>query len=169
MADEKRRHPNVVNLSEIEPRTATHGGRFALSTRWFTRATGAKGVGCSWFEVPPGRTAFPNHYHCANEEAAFILEGEGTLRIGAATVDVRAGDYVTFPTGPDASHELTNTGGGPLRYLAFSTLVPVDIVGYPDSGKVGAAATQRFGEPPWVRAIFRLQDQVDYYAGEKMD
>jgi uncharacterized cupin superfamily protein len=169
MADPTRRHPHVANLSEVEPRTASQGSRFAFTTRWFTRATGAKGIGCSWFEVPPGKTAFPAHYHCANEEAAFILEGEGTLRFGGQTVLLRAGDYVTFPVGPDAAHEIVNTGSAPLRYLGISTLAPVEIVGYPDSKKIGAAASSGFGEPPWIRAIHRQDDTVGYYDGEKME
>jgi uncharacterized cupin superfamily protein len=169
MPDPTRRHPNVVNLSEVEPRTVSAGTRFGFTTRWFTRATGAKGVGCSWFEVPPGKTAFPAHYHCANEESVYVLEGVGTLRIGDRTLPLRAGDYVTFPVGPEAAHEILNTSAAPLRYLAFSTLLPVEIVGYPDSKKLGVAATARFGEPPWLRALYREGAKVDYYDGEKMD
>jgi uncharacterized cupin superfamily protein len=31
--------------------------------------------------VPPGRRAWPYHYHLENEEAIYVLEGLGTLRI----------------------------------------------------------------------------------------
>jgi uncharacterized cupin superfamily protein len=84
-------------------------------------------------------------------------------------VSIRAGDYVTFPTGPDGAHQIVNTGASPLRYLAFSTLLPTEVVGYPDSEKIGVLATSRFGEAPWVRSIFRLKDEVGYYDGEKTD
>jgi uncharacterized cupin superfamily protein len=168
MPDVPRRHPNVVNLSEVEPRSESTG-RFAFSTRWFTRATGAKGVGCSWFEVPPGRTAFPAHYHCANEEAVFVLEGEGTLHLGDRMILIRAGDYATFPVGPEGAHQIVNTGQAPLRYLAMSTLLPVDVVGYPDSKKVGVMARPGFGERPWLRSVFKSDSEVDYYSGEKLD
>lgn len=168
----QRRHPNVVNLNEIEPTRNEKGSRFASATRWLGRATGARGIGCSWFEVPPGKTAFPLHYHCANEEAMFILEGEGTLRIGKDTVPVSAGDYITFPTGPDSAHQLTNTGTAPLRYLAMSTLITTEIVGYPDSGKIGVScvALEPTGPKPIMRALYNQSAQVtDYYAGEKVD
>jgi uncharacterized cupin superfamily protein len=168
MPDRPRRHPNVVNLSEVEPRSESTG-RFAFSTRWFTRATGAKGVGCSWFEVLPGQTAFPAHYHCANEEAVFVLEGEGTLHLGDRMILIRAGDYATFPVGPDGAHQIVNTGHAPLRYLAMSTLLPVDVVGYPDSKKVGVMARAGFGERPWLRSVFKADSEVDYYSGEKLD
>jgi uncharacterized cupin superfamily protein len=169
MPDETRRHPNVANLSEIQPRSVSQGARFAFTTRWFTRATGAKGLGCSWFEVPPGKTAFPAHYHSANEEAAFILEGEGTVHLGRQKIPVRAGDYITFPVGPDAAHQIVNTGTAPLRYLAFSTLISTEVVGYPDSRKVGVSASTRFGESPWIRGVFRQDSTVDYYEGERTD
>src|SRR5690242_4639516 len=110
MSEQSRRHPNVVNVSELEANKREKGTRFALASKGLGLAAGATGIGCSWYEVPPGRTAFPMHYHCANEEAAFILEGEGTLRIGDKTVPIRPGDYIALPTGPENAHQLQNTG-----------------------------------------------------------
>jgi uncharacterized cupin superfamily protein len=166
MSENSRRHPCVVNLSELPAKSNAHGERFAASTRWLTPTVGASGIGCSWYEVPPGKTAFPLHYHCANEEAAFILEGEGTLRLGEERIAVRAGDYLAFPTGPEHAHQLLNTGATPLRYLAFSTLHLAEVVGYPDSGKIAAAARPAPGSPFTLRAIFKQGTEVDYYDGE---
>lgn len=164
----KRRHANVVNVAELKPGGFTRGDRFALANRPLGRATGARSIGCSLYEVPPGRTAFPHHYHCANEESLYILEGTGTLRIGAESVAVGPGDYATFPVGPDHAHQLLNTGTTPLRYLCFSTMQTTEVVGYPDSAKVGA-----FGGPPgagganhWLRVMVREGSQLDYYDGE---
>jgi uncharacterized cupin superfamily protein len=166
----ERRHPNVMNLSDAPSRTQEKGTKFGFVAKSLGQATGAAGIGCSWYEVPPGRAAFPAHFHCANEEALFVLEGEGTLRIGKDTVALRAGDYVTLPTGPDYAHKLTNTGAAPLRYLCMSTLGKgAEVVGYPDSKKIGAMgvpATWRFPEPAWVRLVARADAGVDYYDGE---
>ncbi len=173
MNDVKRRHPNVANLKEVEPQGQEKGTRFGHAMRWLGMATGGRGIGCSWIEVPPGRTAFPLHYHCANEEALFVLGGEGTLRIGKETVLLRQGDYVTFPPGEEYAHQLTNTGKTPLQYLALSTLQTTEIVGYPESEKVGAAnfAFDSSGKPTVrLRALFRRSSQVtDYYDGERVD
>ncbi len=166
MSENARRHPRVVNLSELPAKPTAHGERFAASARWLTPVVGASGIGCSWYEVPPGKTAFPLHYHCANEEAAFILEGEGTLRLGQERIPVRAGDYIAFPTGPENAHQLINTGAGPLRYLGLSTLLNAEVVGYPDSGKLAAAFRPAPGVPHTVRAIFKQGTEVDYYDGE---
>jgi len=160
-----RRHPNVVNLTELKAGGFEKGGRFALANRPLGRATGARGIGCSWYEVPPGRTAFPNHYHCANEESLYVLEGTGTLRIGQDEVPVGPGDYATFPVGPACTHQLLNTGTGPLRYLCFSTLLPTEVVGYPDSKKIGAMGYTAAGES-MVRIMVRQDSGVDYYEGE---
>jgi len=100
-----RRHANVANLGEVPARGFEKGSHFALANRALGRATGAQAIGCSHYEVPPGRTAFPSHYHCANEESIYILEGSGTLRIGAEEISVGPGDYATFPAGPEYAHQ----------------------------------------------------------------
>ena len=115
--------------------------------------------------MPPGKTAFPNHYHCANEESIYVLEGTGTLKIGADQVSVGPGDYATFPVGPAHTHQLLNTGQTPLRYLCFSTMIPTEVVGYPHSKKVGAMSFNSAGEQ-LVRIMVHESSVVDYYDGE---
>jgi uncharacterized cupin superfamily protein len=160
-----RRHPNVVNIAELKAGGFEKGSRFALANKPLGRATGARGIGCSFYEVPPGKTAFPNHYHCANEESIYVLEGTGTLRIGADEVQVGPGDYATFPVGPAHTHQLLNTGDGPLRYLCLSTMLLTEVVGYPDSKKIGAFGYATTGES-MTRIMVREESAVDYYDGE---
>jgi uncharacterized cupin superfamily protein len=165
MTNAARRHPNVVNVAELQAGGFDKGERFAMANRVLGQATGARGIGCSLYEVPPGKTAFPNHYHCANEESVYILEGQGRLCIGADEVAVGPGDYATFPVGPAHSHQLWNSGTTPLRYLCFSTLLTTEVVGYPDSQKVGAIARNGAGETV-LRIIVRQESTVDYYDRE---
>jgi uncharacterized cupin superfamily protein len=166
-----RRHPNVVHLDHVTPREATHGG-FAWKSKRIWPEVGARQLACSWLEVPPGKRACPQHYHCAVEEAIFILEGSGSARIGDEHVPVAAGDYIAYPAGPDTAHSLLNTGDGPLRYLCFSTTSSVDIIGYPDSKKIAfdaSAGLSHQSQPSsvWVDAMIREQPSLDYYDGEK--
>ncbi len=170
---ESRRHPQVAHLDELEARTISAGTKFGATMKHLGFATGSKGLGCTWYEVAPGKAAFPRHFHCANEESLFVLEGEGTLRIGDDTVAVRAGDYVTMPIGPNYAHQLRNTGPGVLRYLCFSTMNTAEVVGYPDSKKVGAMAAPSMeaalkGET-WVRFLAFEPSKVGYYDGEETD
>jgi uncharacterized cupin superfamily protein len=164
----ERRHPNVVNVDEVEGRPAEIGSKMgATSMRSLGWATGARTTGCTYYEVGPGKTAFPYHFHCIVEETIFVLEGEGSLRIGSDTVPVRAGDYASFPVGPKAAHQ-RNTGAGVLRYLCFSDLSHADIVAYPDSKKLGAMAVPpgERGSAPWVQLMVREGSAVDYFEGE---
>jgi len=165
----ERRHPNVVNVSEVEGRNFEQGTRFGGVQKAVGRAGGGRAIGCSWYDIPPGRAAYPFHFHTANEEALYVLEGEGALRLGDATVKVGAGDWIAFPVGPEAAHQLRNTGSTPLRYLCLSTMNNVEVVGYPDSKKVGAVAMPpgaKRGDPPWLRILRNEGGDVGYYDGE---
>jgi uncharacterized cupin superfamily protein len=163
-----RRHPHVVNLDEVEIRDNPRG-RFAPRERFLAEAAGGRQLGCAFVELPPGKVAWPHHYHCANEEAIFVLEGTGTARIGDSSVEIRAGDYLAFPSGMENAHQTTNTGSGPLRYLCFSTLHSTDVIGYPDSGKIGVRHTEVLPDGSrrrLLRANFRDGTGVDYWDGE---
>jgi uncharacterized cupin superfamily protein len=136
---EPRRHPQVVNVDELAGHTTT-GNAIASTMKQLGAATRGSALGCNYYEVPPGRSGFPHHFHCVNEEALFVLAGEATLRLGSQEVPVRAGDYVALPVGPESAHQLRNTGAGPLRYLCLSTMQPTEVAVYPDAGLIGVLA-----------------------------
>jgi uncharacterized cupin superfamily protein len=119
--------------------------------------------------VPPGKRAFPLHNHHANEEMFFILQGSGELRVGDERWSVRKGDFIASPPGgPELAHQLINTGGEELQYLAVSTMITPETVEYPDSGKVAnySRQTATDGSLRVVRQIGRPADSVDYWDGE---
>lgn len=162
-----RRHPHVVNVEEVAP-TSQANGKFVLEHRALGRAAGGKQLGCGMVTVQPGKTAWPFHYHCANEESMYILSGSGTARIGDDKVEIRAGDYIAFPAGKTA-HQTINTGTEPLVYLVFSTMISTEVCGYPDSNKLAAYSWQLGDDglpKPLVRAIYREKDQAGYFDGE---
>jgi uncharacterized cupin superfamily protein len=170
----ERRHKQVVNVEEVEARTQAQGG-FGLTSRRLGAAAGGRALGCSQLELPPGKTSFPFHFHSAFEEALYVLAGEGTLRIGAESVPVRAGDYVALPPGPDFAHTLTNSGTAPLRYLCMSSPAApstMDIVVYPDSKKISFAAGIEPGKTlrdGWVMKLIKdEQPPLGYYDGEPL-
>jgi uncharacterized cupin superfamily protein len=169
-----RRHAQVVNIDEVSAREESHGG-FAFHARRLGTEAGSRGLGCGYLELAPGKTAFPFHFHSAIEEAIYVLEGTGTMRIGGDRVLVRAGDWIAFPAGPESSHQLTNTGTSTLRYLALSgpaSPVTLDIVGYPDSKKIAYASgvdpAKGLRGPVWVRGIHKEQPPADYYLDEPL-
>ena len=94
--------------------------------RKFIPFGGTKNTLVSVYEIPPGKAAYPYHYHLKNEETFFILKGEGLLRTREGERKVRAGDLLFFPAGEDGAHKLTNTSETELifqRLFSFLAIV----------------------------------------------
>lgn len=158
----------VVHSLEL-PAESTERGAFRWKRRRLGTAAGGERLGCSWYELPPGAKSFPYHWHCGNEEALYVLEGAGRLRLAGRELPLAAGDYVALRRGPGGAHQLRNDGAGPLRYLLFSTMAEPDISVYPDSGKVGLFAGSAPGGPPEARILegfLRRDAALDYWADE---
>jgi mannose-6-phosphate isomerase-like protein (cupin superfamily) len=64
--------------------------------------------------LPVGGSTAP-HHHVKTEEIYYVVEGQGLMRIGEETAAVGPGDAIAIP--PGASHQITNTGSGVLRFL----------------------------------------------------
>src|SRR5947209_5660760 len=108
-------HKAIVHKNDVDWIELAHGTRIAFRRKLLGQATGAEKLGCSLFEVAPGKRAWPFHYHVANEEAFYILAGSGLLRLGTEEFQVGEGHFVTFRCGPENSHQLINTGSEPLQ------------------------------------------------------
>ena len=131
---------------------------------------GAQKLGYNITAVPPGKAAFPFHCHRVNEEMFFVLQGSGEVRIGGERHPIRTGDVIACPPGgPEAAHQIHNTGSEELRYLAVSTRLYPEVCEYPDSGKFGLMAEYppgADGKPQGFRFVGRAGQQVDYWEGE---
>ena len=130
------------------------------------RAAGGEDLGCSLYELPAGERAWPYHYHLRNEEALFVLSGEGRLRLPEGRRDLAPGTYVALPTGEESAHRVVNDSDELLRYLAMSTMDDPDVVGYPDADALGVYA----GTPPGgdedervLSGFFRESDRIDFW------
>lgn len=154
----QRRHPNVVHRDELTP-TTIERGKHRLDRRRFTEAAGSRHLGGSLIEVPPGAISYPFHYHCANEEAVYVISGSGVARIGDARVPVSAGDWIAYPPGAAHAHQMINDGDEPLVCLAISTNLQCDVIGYPDSNK-----TAVWADGTWQGV--RVDEAIGYWDGE---
>jgi Uncharacterized conserved protein, contains double-stranded beta-helix domain len=131
-------------------------------------ATDGRLLGCSLYEIPPGRKSWPYHYHTANEEAIYVLSGTGTLRHDGEHHELTAGTYVSLPANKAGGHRVLNNSDGTLRYLAVSTMTEPDLTVYPDSEKFGVYV----GSPPGGRdgrsleGYYNIDDEVDYWERE---
>jgi uncharacterized cupin superfamily protein len=160
----------MVNESDIPWDETTHGERFAHRRKQLGKAAGGREIGCSLYEIPPGKRPFPYHFHTANEEAMYVLAGSATLRLAGEDLRVRAGDYVAFPVGPSGAHQVINDSRETLRILMISTMIEPEIAVYPDSEKIGVFAGSAPGGDPVIRSVFSFWPhaaQVDYWHGEE--
>ena len=128
--------------------------------RKFIPFGGAKNALVSVYEIPPGKSAYPYHYHHKNEETFCILSGVGILRTPEGERKVAAGELLFFPTGPEGAHKITNASETEmLVYIDFDVVHDIDVAVYPDSEKIGV----------WGMGINKLYPEsadVDYYQGE---
>jgi uncharacterized cupin superfamily protein len=157
----------IVNIADVETFGSGHGDLFGATHGILSRAVGGSKLGASVTRVEPGRAAFPLHHHYGSEEHFFIVAGTGTLRVGDETYPVKPGDYIAHhPGGPETAHQLVNTGTETLVYLALGVMVAPEVVGYPDSGKLGMS-TRPWGEKG-LRLVLKTAEvaEVDYWDGE---
>ncbi len=160
------RPKNIVASAEVPIEETSRGKKFQSLRRRLGAAAGGEKLGCSLYELPPGKAAFPLHAHLSNEEAVYLLEGEGVLRLGDAEHPIRAGDYMAFRAGGDA-HQIVNRSGAPLRFLALSTMSYPEVARYPESQKVGVIAGPPRPDRRHILGVYRLSSAVDYWEGEE--
>ncbi len=163
-------YPKIVRVEQLQWTEQSHGTSFRVRRKQLGAAAKNEKLGCSLYEVPPGCRAFPFHYHYANEEAIYVLQGTGTLRLAGKEVAIAAGDYIAFPAGDISAHQMINTSDAPLRYLCFSTMIEPDITAYPDSNKIGVFTGSAPGgskDQRTLNAFFRTDTETDYWDGEE--
>ena|ERR1700677_1925049 len=163
-------HPtSVIHEDELPWIDTVQSASFRSRRKKLSTAAGTRMLGASIYELPPGASAFPYHYHCANEELLYILEGEGTLRLGDEKVSVRAGSFIAMPPGHAHAHRLHNSSSALLRYLCVSTMITPEVCVYPDSHKVGVMVGSAPGGDPAQRTLaglYKLNSGVSYYEDE---
>jgi uncharacterized cupin superfamily protein len=160
--------PNVIASASVAETRIAHGP-CEVVRRQLGMPAGSRALGCSLVELAPGKRSWPLHFHVANEEAIFVLEGEGALRRPSGSVPIRAGDYVALPPGPAHAHQVVNDSSATLRYLCFSTMEKTDVVVYPESNKIGVFGGSAPGGDPSERVVagfFKLDTQTHYFDGE---
>jgi len=160
---------SVISEDDLRWAEHSHEEKFGYRRKSLSAASGGEKLGCGLYEVEPGRRTWPYHYHGDNEEAIYVLEGSGTLRVNDQEISLEKGDYATFPASAENAHQLVDTSGEILRYLCISTMAQPDAVVYPDSGKVGVFVGSAPGGPKEERTLsgfFKVVDGVDYYEGE---
>ena len=129
---------NVKNYMEMSgQRTCTEKGDFIYKPVVAPQSKDAYQCHIAFVEIDPGKQSFDYHYHETDEEAFYIIQGKGMVRTPNGEIEVRAGDVITFPAGPEYAHAIRNhSETEKLIYIDFDTHNLPEITHFPDTGKV---------------------------------
>ena len=147
---------------EEQAEAAGYGGARGRRLR---RPQGATLNAAVW-ELEPGATQSPYHFHHGGEELLIVLRGTPTLRSPAGERELKVGEVVNFPRGPEGAHQLSNRSGAPARYVIAAAQGSTEIIEYHDSGKIAAMARTESASGGPLFTVNRIADGVDYYDGE---
>lgn len=120
-------------VSEINP---VEGSAHPNETLWISEAGGLTQFGAFIEVLQPGCRSSIKHWHSAEDEMVYVLDGEITVVEGDAETIMRAGDAATFKAGVAVGHYLENRSTAPTRCLIAGTRAPVDKITYPDHDRV---------------------------------
>ncbi len=87
---------------------------------WKTKLSDAGGLtqfGFGEVELAPGSATGLYHWHEADDELVYVLEGEVVMVEGGEETLMRAGDCATFKAGVNVGHTFENRSGAPARLL----------------------------------------------------
>jgi len=129
------------------------------------RQLGATLSAAVW-ELEPSSSQAPYHFHHGGEELLIVLRGTPTLRSPEGERELKEGEVVHFPRGPEGAHQLLNRSDTVARYLIAAAQGTPEIIEYPDSGKIAAMARTETSAGGPLFTINRLDDAVDYFDGE---
>lgn len=148
---------NVIRLDSLELEALgeeRYRGAFAA----ISSKLGTWHLGFHLEVLDPRNFSCPYHFHHAEEELFFVLEGQATLRQNDEFRHVGPGDLIFSPLGPKYAHQFYNHTEKPFRFLAISNLAQWDLCEYPDSGKLNVRGQAR---------VFEVRSTVDYWEGER--
>ena len=123
---------------------------------------GARLLGGSLYELPPGERTWPYHYEDGCEEWVLVVSGHPTLRGPEGERELSPGDLAVCPEGEDGAHQVINRTGEVCRVLILSSKSSIAVVHYPDSGKVGI-----WSQGEGYQKLLRADATVDYWEGEE--
>jgi uncharacterized cupin superfamily protein len=96
-------------------------------------AGGLTDFGVNLLELAPGAWSSQRHWHSAEDEFVWVLDGEVTLVDDGGEHVLHAGECAAFPKGDANGHHLVNRSGATVRCLEIGSRKPdADACDYPD-------------------------------------
>jgi uncharacterized cupin superfamily protein len=95
-------------------------------------STSLSEFGVNLLRLPPGTWSSQRHWHTAEDEFVFVIEGEVVLITDSGEEILRAGDSAGFKAGVKDGHQLQNRSPRDAVVLEVGSRNPNDEVEYPD-------------------------------------
>ena len=125
--------------SEVEPRTGSpYPPELAAAVEGRAKAAlgnlfGLDQFGVNLTSLAPGAASALRHWHAAEDEFIYVLEGTPALVTDAGEEVLEPGDCAGFKASEPNGHCLVNRTGTVVRYLEIGTRRPdIDACDYPD-------------------------------------
>ena len=120
-------------VAELNP---VQGSAEPNQTLWISETGELTQFGAFIEVLQPGSRSSIKHWHSAEDEMVYVLDGEITVVEGGDETLMRAGGVATFRAGVQVGHYLENRSSAPTRCLVVGTRAPVDRITYPENDRV---------------------------------
>ncbi len=110
----------------------TTGG---LSSLPLSDAAGLRQFGAFVQTLEPGASTGERHWHTAEDEFLFVLDGTATLQDEGHDTNLAPGDAACFRHGEPKGHAMVNRSTKPCRWVMVGARVQGDICHYVNSGR----------------------------------
>jgi uncharacterized cupin superfamily protein len=139
-----------VSTGYPEPYRSVVAGR---SRQRLGNAVGLDQFGVNLTRLKPGAQSAQRHWHIAEDELVYVVEGTLVLCEDGGETVLQAGDAAGFKAGVANGHCLINRSGADAVYLEIGTRAARDEASYPDidlhvrKDETGLRYTHKSGEP----------------------
>jgi uncharacterized cupin superfamily protein len=122
--------PVITSKEMIVEEEPGHANGAMNRLMWISEAGGLTQFGAFLEIMNPGCRSSDKHWHRAEDEMVYVLDGVVTLCEGETETLLHPGDAATFRAGDPVGHYLVNRGDAPTRFLVVGTRAPVDKITY---------------------------------------
>lgn len=151
----------ITNKNLMEPKHKSTNERYEYYKYKVTNENEESQLSVAIYEIPPQKANYPYHYHNKNEEVFYIISGEGILETPDGNKPISAGDIIFCPSSEMGAHKIINSSVSEmLVYLDCDSINYPEIVGYPESQKIGVFTKNKPG------MFYKEDTNVAYYEGE---
>ncbi len=100
------------------------------------KAAGLKNFGVNLTTLQPGSQSALRHWHSAQDEFVYIVQGELVMITDDGEQQLNPGDMACFPAAKANGHHLVNRSHAPATYLEVGDKSTPDRAEYPDDDLV---------------------------------